>query len=74
MFPAALHLPQRISVCVIASGDSFLQMLVLRLDDLIGVISVVSEVTRPAQFPTCHGLHKPGFLLEYAAVSRTANG
>lgn len=56
MFPSALHLLQGISVKIITTGDEFVQMFILRLDDLIGGISMELDITWSTQLFTRHCL------------------
>jgi hypothetical protein len=47
---------------LVATRDRFLQVAVLRFDDLISGISVKLEVTRPSQLSARHCLHTSYFL------------
>lgn len=57
---------------LIAPGDYFLQMLIFRLYDLVGRISMEREVTRPAHLLACHGLHEVHFLRIASPAMATA--
>ena len=58
MLPPALHLLQGTFVRFIATGDDFVQVLVLRLDDRISGISAEREIAWSAQLFTRHCLHE----------------
>jgi hypothetical protein len=74
MLPPALHRFQGALVRLIAPGDYFLQMLIFRLYDLVGRISMEREVTRPAHLLACHGLHEVHFLPRIASPARATAG
>jgi hypothetical protein len=62
MLPPALHVLQGTLVHLITSSDRFLQMLVLRLYDLIRRISMERQITWSSQLFAGHCLHGSRFL------------
>src|SRR5664280_711467 len=73
MLPSALHLLQGILVRRVTRGDHVLEMLILRLDDVVCGRPLVGNITRATQLPTCHGCH--GFHdLRLLSLSRLAAG
>src|ERR1700710_171566 len=56
--PAALHFAAGGHVGFVTVLDDLLEMLVLRLDDLVGALALVGEPAGAAEVLTSHGLHK----------------
>src|SRR4029453_8849368 len=60
--PSALHLPQRHLMVGVATGDCLPEVTVLRLDDLVRVLAMRLQATRPTALSARHGLHLRPFL------------
>src|SRR5439155_20514697 len=70
MLPSALHLLQGALVRFVALCDHFLQMLVLRLDDLISGVSTERDVTRSTHLLACHRFHPDDLLSRHPSCGR----
>src|SRR5947209_2031848 len=55
--PTALHLLTGRDMGIISGPDEFLEMLILRLDDLVGALAAVRNVAGATELSAGHGLH-----------------
>src|SRR5215217_2174305 len=53
--PPAPHILQRRGVGGVACGDGVLEVLILGMDDLVGVVAAVLEIACTAKLPARHG-------------------